>query len=49
MAQFLDLRGVVKRTSNNFWNDTGINGLSNAGKASKACINHNVINDTLYT
>ena len=35
----LGVCGVVKRTSANFWNETGINGLSNAGKASQ--VRHN--------
>ena len=31
--------GVVKRTVTNYWTETGINGLSNAGKASQ--VSHN--------
>ena len=31
----LGVCGVVKRTVTNYWTETGINGLSNAGKASQ--------------
>ena len=44
----LDLRGVVKETSNDFWNETGINGLSNAGKASKVYLRRILIRYTEY-
>ena len=42
-AQFLGLHGVLKRTSNNFWNETGISGISNAGKASKVYLDGNLL------